>query len=77
MSKIKITANGGRYTIIEQRSNPLPEGVTAISSTSLQPWMALNFTAAGAMVGGRTFTEMQREQAISGAKKAGYAIEEQ
>lgn len=76
MGRIKITAQNGRYSIVERRSNPLPGGVQAISSTTLQPYMARNFSADGACVGGRTLTEMQREQIVAAAEKARCTIEE-
>ncbi len=73
----KITAADGRYSLIAKRVAGADEtGITHVSSSELQPWIARNFQADGSFVGGRTLSKGGFEACIAGAKKAGLKIEE-
>lgn len=88
---MKITNSSGKSTEIIQRDSAeearrvienLPHleyrRITPAhpSSTSPQPYVAINFDAEGKAVGGRTISEFEREQIIRKSHQEGWKIEE-
>ncbi len=87
---MKITNSSGRTVEIIRRDSAeeyrrvvekLPDleyhGIVPlkVSSTSPQPYVAINFDADGKAVGGRTLSEFERAQIIRKAHEEGWKIE--
>lgn len=70
----------GGYAIICDRQSALAREhdalVKHLSSSSLQPYYSIHFTATGEAIGGRTLTEGEREAAIRMARDRGLRVEE-
>lgn len=80
MSATKITAANGSYSLIVDRNSDLArqhaKSVNSVSSTEIQPWIAINFRADGTVAGGRTMQESLRALTIEKARAAGLAVVE-
>ncbi len=77
---LKITNRDCRYSIIDSRTSALAAEYAAIikvqSSTELQPWIAVNFTADGKAIGGCTMQDGARASLIEKAGRVGMLVEE-
>ncbi len=73
---IKIE-NNGRYSIITRREDESSFDckINHVSSTSEQPFIAVNFSEEGKAVGGKTMTKMEVENLVRTAKDRGFSVE--
>jgi len=89
MSMIKIISPDGKYALIADRDEagkslpPLSSGfsrepgtILRVSSTVAQPFICANYDAEGHFVGGRTYSEVNKNSAITALKEKGFRIEE-
>jgi hypothetical protein len=73
----KISSDRG-YSIITDRANEADFKVTInhVSSTESQPYIGVNFTHDGKIVGGRTLTEGYVERMVAKAVEMGWKVEQ-
>ena len=73
---IKIE-NNGRKSIITNREDESSFDcrINHVSSTFEQPFIAVNFSAEGKAVGGKTMTKMEVENLVKIAKEKGLSVE--
>lgn len=73
---IKIE-NNGRYSIITKREDESSFDckINHTSSTFEQPFIAVNFSAEGKAVGGKTMTKMEVENLVKIAKEKGFLVD--
>lgn len=76
--RVKITAPGGRYTIISSIvcGQPYPPHVRMIPSTEPQPFITEHFDATGVAVGGSSQTEGVKDRLLKLAADKGWKVEE-
>jgi len=73
----KITAPDGKYTIIASREEAdVSWPIRRISCTTIQPYVAANFTAEGVAIGGKTMTAREVDQLTKKCRELNLAIEE-
>lgn len=73
---IKIENNGRKSIIAKREDESLFDcKVNHVSSTFEQPFIAVNFTAEGKAVGGKTMTQMEVDNLVKAAKAKGFSID--
>jgi len=73
---IKIENNGRKSIITRREEESLFDcKINHMSSTFEQPFIAVNFSADGKAVGGKTMTQMEVDNLIKAAKAKGFSIE--
>jgi len=77
--KVRITTETGRASVIEDRIQDIDyraQGITIMSCSSPQPFIARNYDRDGKQVGGMAITEQSRNALLQKAQEMGWTVSE-